>query len=136
MAHDRVVEHTDKKACKEEFCSKNLMCPELQPILSQCQNKKEGSCDCKLFCKQQMNLLKSFIVNKKKFKLRDAHSKHKDNSQPISYEREKQEELQSYGETSSEPNAETLKQTVLKDIDLLCGLMDQNAIFKGADIIS
>mmetsp|Transcript_14644 Transcript_14644/g.22705 ORF Transcript_14644/g.22705 Transcript_14644/m.22705 type:complete len:127 (+) Transcript_14644:278-658(+) len=37
--------------CKEDFCSKNLMCPELEPFMSKCQTKKEQKCNCKLYCK-------------------------------------------------------------------------------------
>jgi hypothetical protein len=53
------------------FCSKNKMCPELEPVLSQCQNKREGTCNCKYFCRQQMEMLKNFIADSKQVQLQD-----------------------------------------------------------------
>jgi hypothetical protein len=86
------------------------MCPELQPILSQCENKKEGTCDCKLFCKQQMELMKNFILHKQKFKLRDGQKISKDSSMKITYEQTIKNELEVNDQ-------DALRDTVIRDID-------------------
>jgi len=76
------------------------MCPELQPRLSECQNKLEGKCSCKVFCKQQMQYLKTFVSDRN--------------------------HLSKIGQLPRGMTYEGLKQ----DIDDLCSVKDQDHLFQ------
>jgi len=69
-----------------------------------------------------MQLMKTFINNKKSFKLRN------DTGTRLTIQCEYESEVLKEVSSSPESRGEALKHAVLKDIDTLCGMFNQNVI--------